>query len=51
MSYQPPMLGYKQLLNFGAYSIPAIGGWIIIGVVVLTALAVFIELKSKKNKT
>lgn len=51
MSYQPPMLGYKQLLNFGAYSIPAIGGWIIIGVVVLIALAVFIELKSKKNKT
>jgi len=51
MSYQPPMLGYKQLLNFGAYSIPAIGGWIIIGVVVLTALAVFFELKPKKNKT
>lgn len=51
ISYQPPMLGYKQLLNFGAYSIPAIGGWIIIGVVVLTALAVFFELKPKKNKT
>lgn len=30
MSYQPPMLGYKELLNFGAYSIPDIGGWFFI---------------------
>jgi copper chaperone NosL len=28
MAYQPPLIGYKQLLNFGAYSIPDIGGWI-----------------------
>lgn len=36
MSYQPPLIGFKQLLNFGAYSIPAAGGWIFIltGVVV-----------------
>src|SRR5438874_1759936 len=26
MSYQPPLIGYKQLLNFGAYSIPDNGG-------------------------
>jgi copper chaperone NosL len=26
MAYQPPLIGYKQLLNFGAYSIPATGG-------------------------
>lgn len=31
MAYQPPLLGYKQLLNFGAFSIPDIGGWIMIG--------------------
>jgi copper chaperone NosL len=30
MSYQPPLIGYKQLLNFGAYSIPDIGGWMLI---------------------
>jgi copper chaperone NosL len=30
MSYQPPLIGYKQLLNFGAYSIPDIGGWLLI---------------------
>ena len=27
MAYQPPLIGYKQLLNFGAYSIPDTGGW------------------------
>ena len=32
MSYQPPLIGFKQLLNFGAYSIPDYGGWIFIGV-------------------
>ncbi|WP_332032159.1 hypothetical protein, partial [Kaistella sp.] len=26
MSYQPPLIGFKQLLNFGAYSYPNIGG-------------------------
>jgi copper chaperone NosL len=30
LSYQPPMLGHKRLLNFDAYSYPDIGGWIII---------------------
>lgn len=30
MSYQPPLIGYKQLLNFGAYSIPDIGGWMLL---------------------
>lgn len=30
MSYQPPLIGYKELLNFGAYSIPDVGGWIFI---------------------
>ena len=30
LSYQPPMIGHKRLLNFDAYSFPDIGGWIII---------------------
>lgn len=30
MAYQPPLIGYKQLLNFGAYSIPDIGGWMMV---------------------
>lgn len=31
MAYQPPLIGYKQLLNFLAFSIPDTGGWIFIG--------------------
>lgn len=27
MSYQPPLIGYKQLLNFLAGSFPDLGGW------------------------
>src|SRR4030095_8497080 len=30
MTYQPPLIGFKQLLNFGAYSIPDIGGILLI---------------------
>ncbi|MBI3141763.1 MAG: hypothetical protein HYZ16_02930 [Bacteroidetes bacterium] len=33
MAYQPPLLGYKLLLNFGAYSIPDTGGWIFAAVI------------------
>lgn len=35
MAYQPPLLGYKVLLNFTALSLPAAGGWIIVGLGVL----------------
>lgn len=40
MAYQPPLIGYKQLLNFGAYSIPDIGGWlfVIAGLLLLSCL-------------
>lgn len=40
MAYQPPLIGYKQLLNFGAYSIPDIGGYMLIGAGLLLFLAV-----------
>jgi copper chaperone NosL len=30
MSYQPPLIGYKSLLNFVAYSGPDYGGWVFI---------------------
>jgi copper chaperone NosL len=30
MTYQPPLIGYKNLLNFTAYSGPDVGGWILI---------------------
>lgn len=45
MSYQPPFLGFKQLLNFGAFSIPDIGGWIFIGVGLMLFTAFMMEWK------
>ncbi|MBK7230708.1 MAG: hypothetical protein IPH93_00180 [Saprospiraceae bacterium] len=30
LSYQPPVIGHKRLLNFDAYSLPDIGAWIVI---------------------
>lgn len=51
MSYQPPLIGFKQLLNFGAYSIPATGGWMFIGAGVCMVLATILSLKKKKYAT
>jgi copper chaperone NosL len=50
MSYQPPLIGTKQLLNFTAFSGPDIGGWIFIisGILVLGTLG--FELYSSKKK-
>ncbi len=45
MAYQPPLLGYKQLLNFGAYSIPDIGGFMLIGAGLLLFISVLMESK------
>lgn len=43
MAYQPPLIGYKQLLNFGAYSMPALGGLFFIGSGILILLALLLE--------
>lgn len=47
MSYQPPIIGYKQLLNFGAYSIPDVGGCLFVGAGVLLFIAYLILLQPK----
>lgn len=50
MAYQPPLIGFKQLLNFGAYSIPAMGGWIFVLVgAAVVSLAVYEWNKNKKK--
>lgn len=58
MAYQPPLLGYKQLLNFGAYSIPDTGGWMLLtaGLLLFIAIAKETHLlqriqKKRKPKT
>jgi copper chaperone NosL len=48
MSYQPPLIGTKVLLNFTAFSGPDIGGWIFISVGALLAGLVFYEWKKNK---
>jgi len=49
MAYQPPLIGFKQLLNFGAYSIPALGGFLFVGVGILLFAVNVIELRYKKR--
>jgi copper chaperone NosL len=43
MSYQPPLIGFKQLLNFGAYSVPDIGGWLFVAAGLLLLIALLKE--------
>ena len=49
MAYQPPLIGYKQLLNFGAYSVPDTGGWVFVGAGLLLLLLVIKEWKRSKK--
>jgi copper chaperone NosL len=49
MTYQPPLIGSKALLNFVATSWPALGGLIIIGAGLVTAAAGFFDFRSNKS--
>ncbi len=49
MAYQPPLIGFKQLLNFGAYSIPDIGGWLFVASGLFMLAAVLIETNAFKK--
>jgi copper chaperone NosL len=49
MGYQPPLIGHKKLLNFDAYSMPDVGGYVVIIVVLIAAVIWFLEYR--KNKT
>lgn len=46
MSYQPPLMGTKQLLNFTAYSGPDFGGWIFLGAGLIATGALAFEFYS-----
>jgi copper chaperone NosL len=48
MSYQPPLIGSKTLLNFLAYSGPDTGGWIMVSSALLTIFIILFE--KFKNK-
>lgn len=47
MAYQPPLIGFKQLLNFGAYSFPDVGGYIFLAVGLILFILAYREWKIK----
>lgn len=50
MSYQPPLIGTKQLLNFTAFSGPDIGGWIFLVTAALTFGVLAYEIYVSRKK-
>lgn len=52
LSYQPPLIGHKKLLNFDSYSYPDTGGWVIVVVTFIFSIIWFLEWrKYKKQKS
>ncbi|MGB9664388.1 MAG: hypothetical protein ACPL25_05650 [Ignavibacteria bacterium] len=45
MTYQPPLIGSKQLLNITAISLPAFGSFIILISIILNAVALIVDKK------
>ncbi len=51
MAYQPPLIGFKQLLNFGAYSAPDTGGWIFVSAGAVLLLLTIVAWRRAKKST
>lgn len=49
LSYQPPVIGHKKLLNFDAYSYPDTGGWIVVAVTGVFFIVWFLEWRKNKK--
>ncbi len=50
MSYQPPLIGTKQLLNFTAFSGPDAGGWFFLSAGLLAVGLVIFEIYSSRKE-
>lgn len=48
MAYQPPLLGYKKMLNFEALSQPDLGGWFYMAAGVILVVVCVLEIKKSK---
>ena len=48
LSYQPPVIGHKSLLNFDAYSYPDTGGWVVITLASVLFIISLYELRRSK---
>lgn len=51
MTYIPPLIGSKELLNFDALSLPATGSLGILLALIFAGLAYFVSRKKKSNET
>ncbi len=52
MSYQPPLIGSKMLLNFKATSLPGLGGWILIAGFFSVTISLAVEwIKQRRSTT
>lgn len=51
MTYDPPLIGYKSLLNFVAYSGPDIGGWVLIGAGAVSTGLLLLEMLLARKKS
>ncbi len=51
MSYQPPLIGFKQLLNIKASSFPAVGGWAAFLSFLLGIAALILDRKAGQRTT
>ena len=51
LSYQPPVIGHKKLLNFDSYSYPDAGGWIVVAVTALFSIIWFLEWRKNKKQS
>lgn len=49
MAYQPPLIGFKQLLNFGAYSFPDVGGYIFLLTGLILVVTAYLEIRKSGN--
>lgn len=49
MSYQPPLIGVKQLLNFTAYSFPSVGGYFMVATALLLVTGFVLQWKNDKK--
>jgi copper chaperone NosL len=49
MTYQPPLIGTKQLLNFTAFSGPGIGGWFFVVAASIIIGTLVFEIKTNKK--
>lgn len=50
MAYQPPLIGFKQLLNFSAWSFPDVGGWFFFGAGIVLLILVVIDWRANRKR-